>query len=540
MMVAMQRVSGQSYGSGIAGTRRPAAGFALLAALILAALTLGASPAAANIPPYAEPSYTKPVGGANVWHWEATPPGGVQTAYCFSFSQGPSFSTYQGFATGEPLGVPFNYCHRRDTSRTTYSKQLVGVANGQTWRYCGQEWVFISGSWSASAYPVQCMDTTIDTSAPTIGMLLASGATYATSAAIPRTINYTDSVSPPWADNRICTINSRACNAGDTFNFDSACSSGAPATLGATFNCTYTHGGGDGTVWQCVYGFDSASVDAAPNLTTAPVLNVNPAYPAGTGNASAISCDSIILDRAAPTLVPSASATTVQTGQPVDFGVSASDLTSGLAGQPSWSFGDGGTATGSAPSHTFTSAGTRTVTVSHNDAAGNTGTATLTITVQAPAGTPTPTATPGGPTPTPVPGTPGTSTTPATGSDVTPGGPTTAGGVGSAAGGGGTTQTSAGGLKLIAPKKPSLKKLKQRRLPLSLTAPSAGKAALSLQRGSKKLASTSATFTGAGTIALRLRLPKGLKPGKTKLRLTFTPAGGGPAITRSVSVEFKR
>jgi len=73
-------------------------------------------------------------------------------------------------------------------------------------------------------------------------------------------------------------------------------------------------------------------------------------------------------------------------GQPVSFSASFFDLWAGLGGgQPTWSFGDGSAATsGTNVTHTFSAAGTYTISLGAADALGNAaGTATYTIIVTA-------------------------------------------------------------------------------------------------------------------------------------------------------------
>lgn len=72
-----------------------------------------------------------------------------------------------------------------------------------------------------------------------------------------------------------------------------------------------------------------------------------------------------------------------QTGSPVAFGASASDVWSPPVAL-SWDFGDGTTSSGAAVSHTYASAGTRTVIVTATDAAGNTASRSREIAVSGP------------------------------------------------------------------------------------------------------------------------------------------------------------
>jgi hypothetical protein len=61
---------------------------------------------------------------------------------------------------------------------------------------------------------------------------------------------------------------------------------------------------------------------------------------------------------------------TATAGQPVGFAVAPVGVWSPVAGDPGWSFGDGASATGTAPSHSFAAPGTYTVTVSATNARG--------------------------------------------------------------------------------------------------------------------------------------------------------------------------
>lgn len=74
-------------------------------------------------------------------------------------------------------------------------------------------------------------------------------------------------------------------------------------------------------------------------------------------------------------------------GTPVDMSVAASDVWSGVA-QPVWSFGDGASATGTSVSHTWTTPGSYTASVTLSDAVGNTTVRTLSISITAPAAAP--------------------------------------------------------------------------------------------------------------------------------------------------------
>jgi hypothetical protein len=85
-------------------------------------------------------------------------------------------------------------------------------------------------------------------------------------------------------------------------------------------------------------------------------------------------------DNAGPRLREVLIPATATAGQPANFGVSPLDVWSDL-GTTTWDFGDGTTATGRTPTHTFTSAGTKTVTITSTDALDHRTTMTGTIIV---------------------------------------------------------------------------------------------------------------------------------------------------------------
>ncbi|MBS1845986.1 MAG: PKD domain-containing protein [Actinobacteria bacterium] len=86
-------------------------------------------------------------------------------------------------------------------------------------------------------------------------------------------------------------------------------------------------------------------------------------------------------DRTAPALAPTAGAAAI--GSATSFAANATDAWGPVT--VSWDFGDGSTATGAMVDHTYASAGTKTVTVTATDAAGNIGPATVDAEVTAPA-----------------------------------------------------------------------------------------------------------------------------------------------------------
>ncbi|MCU1527461.1 MAG: hypothetical protein JWP75_1224 [Frondihabitans sp.] len=81
---------------------------------------------------------------------------------------------------------------------------------------------------------------------------------------------------------------------------------------------------------------------------------------------------------------PTASFTETATGLTQAFDGSGSSDPDGTIASYAWTFGDGGTATGAKPTHTYTTAGTYTVKLTVTDNQGATGSATQSVTVSAP------------------------------------------------------------------------------------------------------------------------------------------------------------
>lgn len=113
------------------------------------------------------------------------------------------------------------------------------------------------------------------------------------------------------------------------------------------------------------------------------------------GNASAPVFDSIVLDRSAPVVGVTPTATSIVAGATVGFAVSISDQTSGVDVQNvRWAYGDGSPEqTGLITSHTYAAPGTYTGSLTVTDRAGNATTAPFTVSVTAASGEATPPAT---------------------------------------------------------------------------------------------------------------------------------------------------
>ena len=122
---------------------------------------------------------------------------------------------------------------------------------------------------------------------------------------------------------------------------------------------------------------DPTHVYANPGTYTATLTATDSAGHSGSANVA------VTVNDVAPT-VSLNDPSTGTVGTALSFTASATDVSPAdqAAGFTySWTFGDGGTATGASPSHTFASAGTYTVTAKATDKYGKTGTATGTIAV---------------------------------------------------------------------------------------------------------------------------------------------------------------
>jgi hypothetical protein len=127
----------------------------------------------------------------------------------------------------------------------------------------------------------------------------------------------------------------------------------------------------------------SAPVPLAPAQSSGPGVAIDDAgdglatYATGTGASTVALARGF--DATAPTIQSASIPAAAKVAQTVTFSGTATDFWGPVT--LSWSFGDGGSGSGAAVGHTFTTPGTRTVTVTATDAVGNTATRTGTVTV---------------------------------------------------------------------------------------------------------------------------------------------------------------
>ena len=335
--------------------------------------------------------------------------------------------------------------------------------------------------------------TTIDRSKPTAALQLATGAAFAKDAKVPLRIDFSDDVAGPFPANFICfRVGDGPCNtsAGEIYGYNAACSVPGGAGKSTTFTCIADYGAmPDGHLAACVIAAD-ASIPDNPNGS-------NQTASADKANLSNPSCDSIVLDRAAPTVSIGMASATAKVGELVALQATASDATSGLAGTPQWTWGDNtGGGTGDAVSHTFTQPGTYEVALTVADAAGNTATAKKAITVTAI----------GGGTTTP----PGGGTTPPD----------------DAAEPGDVSEEPS--LDLYAPRKA---RARAKSIPVELTASDAGRVQLTLARGNRVIARAGVRLDEDGTADYRLKLPKRSQAGRYTLKATYGTVSASRKIT---------
>ena len=475
-------------------------------------------PAAAGVQPAGtgEPLFTNSAQNTQFFEWPAQGSGidAYQVQYSYSANNAELSSPTVNYGTG----VGNTWANWSGVASLQHGGQYGVCAQGR-YSFTNDSLFYPDGPNSCSMGTIlgRRSHTTIDRSKPTAAVTLAGGAQYTKDPKVPLTVAFSDDVAGPFPANFLCFQYgggpSGLCDAGKGFiyGYTPACSVPANGNKSTTFTCTADYGSGespapDGAIWACVRAADAAIPDNPSSS--------NQSASADKANLSDPSCDGIVLDRTAPAASIGASATSVKAGDLVSFQAQATDATSGVAGQSSWSWGDN-TAGGSGASatHTFTEAGTYEVRLTVADNAGNTATATKPITV-----------TPAG----------GDSGTPPTGDGTTSGGGTTTPG-------GGTTAPDTGGddtgdtddpaeatLSIGAPRKLAAK---AKAIRLSLDADAAGRVQLSLVRAGR-IVSRGGTAVRVGLTGYKLKLPKRAKAGRYTIKATYAPTGGAAKTTK--------
>jgi len=400
---------------------------------------------------------------------------------------------------------------------------------GETQDIAPPNWVAPTTNSTCQITETKRTGTTIDRTKPAISVSVSGEDQYTRTVPIPVTINYSDNLAFPFPANFICARTgldpaaaAAACNAPGPaqFNYNSDCSLPAnPGSNVTSFSCSLTDSPPlpDGPVTVCAIAADGAIPDNP--------LSADQGQTADKANLSLAQCGYVNVDRTAPD-VSFTAPSTAHVGDLITVNGTVTDGGSGASPTVTWTWGDN-TANGAGISttHTYTQAGTYTITMATGDNAGNPGQSTQTITVAPP--------------PPPGGGSPGGGTSTGGGGTVTP--PPTATEiakqVGVSGGAGATQTTSAGGLDVLTAKKLRLgKKLKY--LPLALTADTAGRATFALIRAGRIAAKAGLTITKPGSLGFRLKLPRKLKAGRYSLKISYTPAGASKASVKTIHVTF--
>lgn len=510
----------------------------LLPLLVLCplALPVGAHAGTYSIPS-GEPAFTN---SANNTHWFSYQGNGADNfrlvVNYFVGTGGGIFYTERTGTLGNP-GLTNAYANW-----TGIPGVSVPLQEGQTYGVCvsGEDYYSYLSSWVPQIGGSSCSDaiiagrrtaTTIDRTKPTISVAVSGTDTFTRTVPIPVTISYTDNLAFPFPANFICartgldpSAAAAACNAPGPAQYDYNANCSSPYNPGSKvtgFDCTVTDSPPvpDGPVTVCAIAADAAIPDNA--------AGPNQAQTADKANLSNAQCGYVVVDRTAPAAsftAPSA----VKVGDLVTANAAVTDGGSG-AGAVTWNWGDNTpTSGGTSGTHTYTQAGTYTITMSTADQVGNPASKTATITVSPAAS--------GG---TPGSGAPGGGTATGDGGTVAkaPSAQQIAQQVG-ATGSGATQTTSAGGLDVLTARKVRIS-AKLRSLPIALTAESPGTAQFALVRGGRIVSKAGLSVTKPGSLGFKLKLPKKLKAGRYSLKITFVPAGAAKGATKTISITFQ-
>ena len=490
-------------------------------ALVIATSAVTAAPASAGVQPAGtgEPLFTNSTQNTQWFEWSA--PGGIDDYRL----------TYSYYRDDVLVTTVTQNNMQLATSGWANWSGIATLEEGRKYAICVQgAYSFPNDSLYFSDGPNSCvMGTTlgrrshtyIDRTAPSISVSLAGAAATTKSATVGLHIDFQDANAGPFPANFICLKAGADPAAGCTLSYSPACSVAANSSKNTTFDCQVDASAlPDGPIGVCVKAADGAVPDVNGNS--------NQSGSATSANISSQQCDTIVLDRAAPSVTAGASKLSALTGEAINFTAQANDATSGVSGVATWKWADGtGDGSGNATTHSFAQAGTYVVQARVADAAGNVGVGEVTVTVSAPPANPAPSdpgtsnPQPTNPEPTnPGPSDPGTSD-PVSPTPVTPN----------------PSQPSAADkLTLLVTKKFVLKK-KRRALPVDLTTRRSGRILLRLVRRGQVVARLQ-TSVRSGLSAKRLRLPRKLRAGTYALEYSFLPANAADPITGRKKVKF--
>ena len=492
-----------------------------LCALILALAALAAVPSAASAAVHVagsgEPAYTSSHNNTQFVSWDPT--GGsyrlrIRWLVDTQEVHEGTFRVYPGNSGPLPLdwtGV-----------RT--------LEEGRIYEICVQGESEVIGRWTADG-PDTCTEgrqqgkrtyTTIDRTKPTTSIEIAGGAAFTKGGSVPLEIGFHDNLAGPYPATFLC-VEAGAPPCDGTFVPSNACSVPQDGAHNTTFKCNLDLPAlPDGPVTVCAIGADASM----PDNSTSPDQH----RPATMTNRSDASCDTILLDRTAPSLTADASKTAVLVGESVSFSASASDGGTGVdGGSVRWQWGDGSAEVpGFSAGHAFQQPGTYTVRVRAKDAAGNEAVAERTIQV---AGLPKP------PDPDPKPDPEKPDPDPKPDPNLDPGllVPIEKD-VAADAGGGPVLRAQVGSLTVLTPKRFRIGR--SRRLSVGVRTDQAGELTLTLVRGKKKTVARLRVSLAPGSSKQRLKLPRALKAGTHSLKVAFRPAGADWSASGSAKIAF--
>jgi PKD repeat protein len=490
----------------------------LAAAVALTAVFLGAATSArAEVLAYGEPAFTKTTTNSWFFHWNRVQGTTNEYFICFTLRRNgiviePSNGT-NGPGSQNCTGNLYSVGASGETGAIQPDAADLPMTVGASYEMCATD--FRSSAVIYQSASSACQTTTIDNTKPGISTFVNGTDTYTRNLTIQMHIDYADTIAWPFPANFGCLALGGGCTVDPATQYIAGCSvpnvplGNYTFSKNNSFDCSTTLDPStpDGVVAFCARAADQAIPD-------------NPSSSNQSGNATSANisdpqCGSVILDRTPPGVSITASATSVKVGELVNFSAQSSDATSGTNGQYTWVFGvNTSNGAGANASHTYTQAGTYEVKLTTSDGAGNAGEAKKVITVNPPQ-------TGGG--------------TGGEGGTITP--PPTNNGISNEAGGGGTQTTMISGLQVVAPKRFKLRK-GHRNLPMAFTSSGPGTVEVTLTRRGKAVARGGATFTRAGRVGFKLKLPAKLKPGSYKLKIRFKPKGSSQASTKTLKIRF--